>query len=70
MVAQYIAARPILDLCGWSAWEPGVCVSWQFWEQDGLDLDGAKERAATESDGEEAQNEEVGLAQEDTTGWE
>ena len=46
MVTQYIATRLILDLCERSARSPGAGVSWQWWEQDGLDLVGAKKRAA------------------------
>ena len=49
--AQYIATRPILDLYERSAWRPGVWVSRRWWEHDGLDLEGAKKRAAAESDG-------------------
>ena len=51
MVVQYIATRPILNLCERSAWRPGAWVSWQWWDQDGLDLEGEKERAAAESGG-------------------
>ena len=45
-------------------------MSRQWWEQDGLDLEGTKEISAAESDGEEAQSEEEGLSQGETTGWE
>ena len=44
-VAQYIAMRPILDLCESSTWRPGTRVSWRWWEQDEIDLEGAKKRA-------------------------
>ena len=57
MVAQYIVTRPILDLCERSDRRPGAWVSRRWWEQDILDLEGTKERAAVESDGEEAQSE-------------
>ena len=40
-------------------------MSQRWWEQEVLDLEGAKERTATESDGEEAKFEE-GMAQEET----
>ena len=53
-VAQYIATRPILDLCERSAWRKGARVSRRWWEQDGLELEGAKKRvtsAAADSDG-------------------
>ena len=69
MFAQYIATRPILGLYDRSARSPGAWVSQQWWDQDGLDLEGAKERAAAELDVEEAQSKEEGLAQEETTGW-
>ena len=49
-VVQYIATRPILDLCERSAWRPGACLYWHWWEQDALDLEGLKKRAATESE--------------------
>ena len=45
-------------------------MSPRWWEQKGLDLEGVKERAAAESEGEEAQYEEEELAQEETTGQE
>ena len=52
---QYIATRPILNLCEWSARRPGARVYRRWWEQDGLDLEGSKKRAAiaAESDGED-----------------
>ena len=45
-VAQYIATQPILELCEWSDLRPGVRVSRSWWEQAGIDLEGAKKRAA------------------------
>ena len=57
-VAQYISTRPILDLCERSVWRLGARVSWRWWEQEGLDLEGVKERAAAESEIEEAQCKE------------
>ena len=45
-VAQYIATRPILGLFERATRRPGVRVSWRWWEQDGIDLEGAKKRAA------------------------
>ena len=68
MVAQYIMKRPILELCERSVRKTGAWVSWRWWEQEGLDLEGTKEIAAAESDGEEAQCKEEGMAQEETTG--
>ena len=46
MVAQYISMRPILDLCEQSTWRPGESVSQWWWEQDGINLEVAKKRAA------------------------
>ena len=65
IVAHYIATQPILNLCERSDWRPGAWVSWLWWEQDGLDLEGAKEISEAESDREEAQSKEEGLAQEE-----
>ena len=42
-------------------------VSWQWWDQEGLVLEGVKERAVSDSDGEEAQYDE-GTTQEETPG--
>ena len=46
MFAQYIATRPILDLCEKASWRPGERVLQRWREQDGIDLEGAKKRAA------------------------
>ena len=61
--AQYIVTRPILDLCERSTRKLGARVSQQWWEQDGLNLEGAKKKAAAaaESDIEEAIGEEEGM---------
>ena len=67
-VSQYIATRPILDLCEWAAQRPGVRVSWWWWEQDGLDLEKTKKRALVEYDGEEEIDEEDGMPLEMMTG--
>ena len=67
---QYIATRPIMDLCDRSAQRPGSWVSQRWWDQDRLDLEGVKERAVADSDGEELQSKEEGLSQEETTGQE
>ena len=53
MVTQYIATRPILDICERVTRRPGARVSLWWWEQAGIDLDGAKKRtmeAATVSE--------------------
>ena len=52
-IAQYIATRPILDLCERSAQWSGARVSRRWWEQAGIDLEGEKKRvieAVTDSD--------------------
>ena len=44
--AQYIATRPILYLCKKATWMPGDQVYRWWWEQAGIDLEGASKRAA------------------------
>ena len=58
MFAQYIATRLILDLCERSARRPGERMSWRWWEQDGLYVEGAKKILA-ELDGDEAIGKEA-----------
>ena len=70
MAAQYIATRHILYLCERSAQMPGAWVSRRWWYHEGLYLKGAKDRSLADSEGEEAQSEEEGMAQEETTGQE
>ena len=38
-VTQFIATRPIMDLCLAAEWRPGSRVAKRWWEQDGLDLE-------------------------------
>ena len=57
-----------MDLCERSARRPGGWVSWRWWEQDGLYLEGAKKRATDESDREEAISEGEGMPLETTNG--
>ena len=45
MVAQFIATRPILDLCEKAKRRPGAQVPGRWWEQTGIDCKGARERA-------------------------
>ena len=45
-VAQYIATRPILNLCERATWRPGAQVSRRWWDQAGIDLGGARKWAA------------------------
>ena len=68
MVDRYIKTRPILDLCERSARRPGAWVSRRWWEHNGLEQEGTKERATEELDGDEAQSEGEGLEQEERTG--
>ena len=37
-VAQYIATQPIMELCKRAIRRPGARVSWQWWEQPGIEL--------------------------------
>ena len=43
-VAQFIATRPILDLCEKAKIHPGARVPRRWWEQMGIDWKGARER--------------------------
>ena len=45
-VAQFIVTRLILDLGKQVTRRPGARVSRQWWEQTGVDLKGAREKAA------------------------
>ena len=45
-VAQFIATRPILDLCKGAVRWPGARVPSQWWEHTGIDWKGAREKAA------------------------
>ena len=54
-----------MDLCERSAWRPGARVSWRWWKQAGLDLEGAKKRAAAsaaDSGRDESIGEEEGMS--------
>ena len=42
MVAQFIATRPILDLCEKAIRRPGARVPRKWWEQTGIDWKGAR----------------------------
>ena len=39
-VTQYIATRPIMDLCLVAGWHPWVQVLKRWWEQESIDLEG------------------------------
>ena len=47
MDVQYIAKRPILDLGEGKVWTLGEWVAKIWWDQEGLDLAGARAVAAT-----------------------
>ena len=66
-VAQYIATWPILYLCEQYIWRLGDWICWRWWDQDGLDLEGEKKRAAAASNREEDKCGK-GAAQEETKG--
>ena len=53
-VAQYIVTRPILDLCEETVWWPGAFFVMIWWEQEGVDLAGARTvaEAAVDEEGE------------------
>ena len=70
MVMQYIATQTILDLCERYSRKPEAWVYCRWWEQDGLDLEEAKKRAAEEYAREETIIKEEGMTLETTTGRE
>ena len=47
-VAQYIATRPIMDLCLTAVRRPGARVLKRLWEQEGIDIEGIQEAAWVE----------------------
>ena len=47
-----------MDLCERATWRPGVRVSWLWWEQAIIDLEGAKKRAAESTTRSETESEE------------
>ena len=58
MVAQYIVTRPILDLCKQATRRPGARVSQRWWEQAGIDLEGARKQATVSATRSEMESEE------------
>ena len=51
MVAQYIATRPLLDLCKGAKQREGARVAMRWWDQTGIDWEKAKARGTeTESE--------------------
>ena len=66
-VAQYIATRPLLDLCEGATQREGARVTLRWWDQTGIDWDKAKARktetelaseSGTDMEGGEAQDTE------------
>ena len=51
MVAHYIATRPILDLYNDMVQSSRAWVARRWWEQEGLDLAGARAAAAEDVEG-------------------
>ena len=47
-VAQFIATRPIMDLCLVAERRPGSRVTKRWWEQDGLGVEGIRTAAREE----------------------
>ena len=77
IVAQYVATQPIMDLCERSDRRPGVRVSRRWWEQDGIDLEGAKKgqqrqrqiRSRNQIQAERSQVEQVGQVEWSGVEW-
>ena len=57
-VAQYIATRPILDLCEQATRRPGARVSQRWWEKVRIYLEGARKQAAISAAISETESEE------------
>ena len=73
-IAQYITTRPIIDLYDRSDKRLGAKVSWRWWEQAGIDLEGAKKRAAeaatdSESDYDSGREESSGASGSSGAEW-
>ena len=49
-VAQYIGTRPIMDLYRDTVRRPGAWVARRWWEQDGMELLGARSTEVEEVD--------------------
>ena len=44
-VTQFIATRPIMDLCLETVWNPGAWVLKRWWEKEGIGMEGIWEAA-------------------------
>ena len=58
MVAKYIATQPILELCEQATKWIGARVSRRWWEQAGIDLEGARKQAVVSVARSETESEE------------
>ena len=63
-VVQYIATRPIQNLCEEAVRRPGTRLYKRWCEQEGLDLEGARatEKESDEGDMEDADGEADGVS--------
>ena len=77
-VAQYIATRPLLDLCKGTTKIGGARVAMRWWNQKGIDWGKAKARGAetksesdpeTDMEEEEAQNSDSGASGSSGAEW-
>ena len=50
MVTQYISTRPILDLCKAEERNRGERLGLRWWENSGIDLEGARKMVVVETD--------------------
>ena len=66
MVAQFIAMRPILGLCEVAERRPGTRVPRRWWEQTGINLKAAREKAAAKDGYDKAEAEEPELTGSDS----
>ena len=58
-VAQFIATRPILELCEKSNRRPGARLAWWWWEQIWIDWRGSRERAEAAAEAAEPGTKEL-----------
>ena len=58
MVAQYIATRPIMDLCLAEDWKPGLCLPRRWWDHTALYILWIRAVHAAEEEGGETGTEE------------
>ena len=68
MVAQYIATRPLLDLCEGATQREGARVTLRWWDQTGIDWEKAKAREAETEPASESGTDMEGEDARDTDG--